>query len=168
MAMDKFGEVEGGLVIEGFVCGGEYFEVDSEFDWEPVEFLEDRSNVVSGSGSGEQAGSGVLNILEFFEDLGGDAVEEAVTVVESGGDEGVNEGLGSSVGEHGAEAGNVAEVKEGSLGDLVDMGLEGEGRVKEDTEVADSGGGGDSGAIDTEGEIMRGAGEGVRTDDEDF
>ena len=108
MAMDKFGEVEGGLVIEGFVCGGEYFEVDSEFDWEPVEFLEYRCDVVSGSGSGEQSGGGVLNILQFLEDLGGDAIEEAVTVVESGGDEGVNEGLGSSVREHGAEAGDVA------------------------------------------------------------
>ena len=69
MTLDEFREVEGGLVIEGFVCGGEYFEVDTEFDWEPVEFLEDRSNVVSGSGSGEQAGGGVLNILQFLRTL---------------------------------------------------------------------------------------------------
>ena len=137
-------------------------------DWEPVELTEDGGDVVSGSGSGEKAGGRVLTVLSFFEDLGGDAIEEAITVVESGGDEGVYEGLGSSVGEHGAEAGNVAEVKKGGFGDLVDMGLEGEGRVKEDTEVAHSGGGGDSGAIDTEGEVMSGAGEGVRADYEDF
>ena len=103
--------------------------------------------------------------MEFFEDLGGDAIEEAIAVVESGGDEGVNEGLGSSVREHGAEAGNVTEVKEGSFCDLVDVGQEREGRVKEDSKVADLGGGGDSGAVNTEGEVVRGAGEGVGADD---
>ena len=53
----------GGLVIEGFESDGEYFEVDSEFDREPVQFTEDRCNVVPGSGSGEEAGGRVLDIL---------------------------------------------------------------------------------------------------------
>ena len=47
----------------------------------------------------------------------------------------------------------------GSFGDLVDMGLEGEGGVKDDTQVADLGGWGDSGAINSEGEVLTGAGE---------
>ena len=32
----------------------------------PVQFLEDRGDVFSGAGVGEQAGSGVLNVLVFF------------------------------------------------------------------------------------------------------
>ena len=48
------------------------------------------------------------------------------------------------------------------------MGLEGEGGVKDDTEVADLGGWGDSGAVNSEGEVVGGAGEGVWANDEDF
>ena len=47
---------------------------------------------------GEQAGGRILNILSFFEDLGGDAIQEAIAVpvVKSGCNEGVNECLSSS------------------------------------------------------------------------
>ena len=63
MALDEFGEVAGGLVVEGFVCDGEYFKIDSELYWEPMKVTEDRCNVVPGSGSGEEAGSRVLDVL---------------------------------------------------------------------------------------------------------
>ena len=53
--------------MEDLVGGKEYFELDSLFDREPVEVLEDWCDVVSGVGAGEQAGSGVLYVLEFIE-----------------------------------------------------------------------------------------------------
>ena len=68
MAFDEVTEVLGSLVIEGFVSDGEYFEVNSELDWEPVEFTEDRYKVVPGSGSGVPVASRVLN-LSFLRTL---------------------------------------------------------------------------------------------------
>ena len=47
MAFDEVTEVLGSLVIEGFVGGDQYFEVNPGFDWEPVEVMEDRGDVVS-------------------------------------------------------------------------------------------------------------------------
>ena len=46
-----------------------------------MEVLEDWSDVVSGAGAGEEAGGGVLYILQFIEGFGGDAIQYAVTVV---------------------------------------------------------------------------------------
>ena len=80
----------------------------------------------------------------------------------------MDECLSSSLGECGTEACNVTEVKKGSFCDVVDMGLVGEGGVHDDTKVADFIGGGDSGAVNVEGEMLSGAGEGIRTNDEDF
>jgi len=68
----------------------------------------------------------------------------------------------------GPEACNVPQMKEGSFGDVVDMGEEREGGVKDDAEVADLSGGGDDGAIDIERDGLGRAGEGVRADDEYF
>ena len=34
-------------MIEGFVGGDEYFEINSVFYWEPMEVMEDRGDVVS-------------------------------------------------------------------------------------------------------------------------
>ena len=56
----------------------------------PVKLTEDGRNVFSGGGVGEQSGSGVLNILQFLKNSGGETIQDAIAVVESGGDEGVN------------------------------------------------------------------------------
>ena len=50
-------------------------------DRQLVEVLEDRRDVLSGTGAGEEAGGGSLDILQFIEGFGGDALEYAVTVV---------------------------------------------------------------------------------------
>ena len=63
IAFDEVTEVLGSLVIEGFVSGDQYFIVNPVFDWEPVEVVEDRGDVISFAGFGEEAGSGVLYIL---------------------------------------------------------------------------------------------------------
>ena len=38
---------------------------------------------------GEQSSSGVLNILQFLKNSGGETIQDAIAVVESGGDEGM-------------------------------------------------------------------------------
>jgi len=71
-------------------------------------------------------------------------------------------------GQGGPEACNVPQMKEGSFGDVVGVGEEREGGVKDDAEVVDLGGGGEDGAIDIEREGLGRAGEGVRAEDEYF
>ena len=60
--------------------------MDAFFYGKPVEFTEDRGDVFSGGGAGEQAGSRVLDILQFLKGSGGEAVQDAIAIVESGGD----------------------------------------------------------------------------------
>ena len=67
MAVEQVGEVAGGLVVEGFVGEEEDFEVDPVRNGEPVE---DRGDVLTGAGVGEQAGGRVLDVLKFIEDFG--------------------------------------------------------------------------------------------------
>ena len=59
----KITEVFGGQVIEGFVGGDQYFEINSLFYWEPVQVVEDWGDVVSWTGFGEEVGGGVLDML---------------------------------------------------------------------------------------------------------
>ena len=59
-------------------------------------------------------------------------------------------------------------MKEGSFGDVICVGEEGEGGIEDETEVADLGGGGDNGAVDGEGEVLSRAGEGFGADDDEF
>ena len=61
----------------------------------PVKLTEDGSDVISGGGTSEQSGSGVLDILQFLESGGGETIQDAIAVVESGGDESVDKGFGS-------------------------------------------------------------------------
>ena len=44
----------------------------------------------SGGSVGEQSSSGVLNILQFLKNSGGETIQDAIAVVEFGGDEGMN------------------------------------------------------------------------------
>jgi len=62
------------VVVEGFVSNQEDFEVDSLKDGEPVEVLD--------VGVGEGAGSRVLDMLEFIEEVGWDAVEQRISKCE--------------------------------------------------------------------------------------
>jgi len=62
----QIGQVAGGPVMEGFVSEEKDFGLDTFWDGEPVEGLENRGDVITGAGVGEQASSRVLNILEFI------------------------------------------------------------------------------------------------------
>ncbi len=66
----------GGEVVDGFECIEEDFERDTEFDWEPVELLEDGGDVVKGGGSGDDTGCRVLDQLELMEGFVRDTKEE--------------------------------------------------------------------------------------------
>ena len=48
----------------------EYFDLNQLWDREPVEFLENRDDVVMGAGAGEQAICRVLDVLEFINEFG--------------------------------------------------------------------------------------------------
>ena len=68
--------------------------------------------------------SAVLNVLEPLEALARDPDEECITIIQPGGDKGVDELLGIWQGECGAEFGNVTEMKKGGLAQMFDVGLE--------------------------------------------
>lgn len=61
----------------------------------------------------ERRWAAVLAQLEFMEGMGRDASEEGVSVVEAGGDEGMDEGFGSRGKETVSDFGDAAEVKVG-------------------------------------------------------
>lgn len=63
-------------------------------------------------------------------------------IVESGGQKGVDQSFSSGGGEDEAEEGIVFEGEQGCLGDVTDVGSEGEGGVKDESKVFDLKGGG--------------------------
>ena len=63
VAMEQVSEVGRGLVMEGFVCEEEDFKLNTLWNWEPVEVLEDRSDVMTGRGVGKQTCNRVLDVL---------------------------------------------------------------------------------------------------------
>ena len=111
MRDEEVRQVGWGQGVESFVCQEVCFECYAGLDRDPVEGEENRRDVVTGAGVSEEAGSRVLNHLKFMEGAGGDASEEGVTVVQAGGDEGVDEGFGSRWSETVSDFCNVAEVE---------------------------------------------------------
>ena len=55
--------------MEGLKGEEQNFEVDACFDREPAKLLKDRSDVINGSCSGDDAGGRVLDQLEFTDGL---------------------------------------------------------------------------------------------------
>ena len=68
--MEQVSEVGRSLIMEGFVCKEEDFELNALWNWEPVEVLEDGSDVITGAGVGEQTCSRIFGCtvayLEFW------------------------------------------------------------------------------------------------------
>ena len=63
MVVEQADGVGGGLAIEGFVSEEKDFVTDALWDGEPVEILENRGDLITGVGVGEQASSRVLDVL---------------------------------------------------------------------------------------------------------
>lgn len=123
MLLQEVGEVGRGQVMEGFVGEEEELVLDAVLNREPVELLEDGGDVFSGAGVGEEAGSRVLNVLQFLEMSGRKSIEKAIAIIKSRSDEGMDEDFSCRLGEGRTEAGDVAEVEEGCFGNIVDMRL---------------------------------------------
>lgn len=66
-------------------------------------------------------GNTVLNILELLEAPARNSDHESITVIQPGGNKGVDELLCSGEGEGGAKFGNNMEVEEGRFADVVDI-----------------------------------------------
>ena len=81
----------GGKVVQGFEGEQEYFEGDAVTDGEPVESVEDRSDVAVGGGFGDDPGCSILDKLQFMEGFDWETGEEGVAVVQTGCHQGVNE-----------------------------------------------------------------------------
>lgn len=64
------------------------------FDWEPMEGVEDRGDVITELGVREQADCRVLNQLKSMEGARRNAGEDRVIIIQTG-DQGVDEGLSS-------------------------------------------------------------------------
>ena len=62
---------------------------------------ESGGDVLPGLGAGEDPGSRVLHILEPVQGFGREPGQDSITVVQVGGDEGIDEGLSHRFGEGG-------------------------------------------------------------------
>lgn len=59
--------------------GEEDFEFNTVGDGNPVKVLKDRDHVVTGTG--EEVGSRVLDVLKLIEEICGCAIQNAITVI---------------------------------------------------------------------------------------
>lgn len=71
----------GGEVVDGLERQGEDFELNTELNWEPVELLENKSDVVDGGGLSNDTGSWRLEQLKFVEGFVKEADKKRVTGV---------------------------------------------------------------------------------------
>lgn len=90
--------------MDGFEGEEQNLELNTELDREPMELLEDRSDMVNVGGSGDDASSSVLDQLKFMDGLVRETKEEGVTIINAGCDQGVNKNDGAIGGEGWAEA----------------------------------------------------------------
>ena len=72
----------------------------------------------------QDPGSAVLNMLELLQASARDPDEEGITVVQPGGDKGMDQPLSIRFGEERAEFGNVFKVEEGNLTEVADVGVQ--------------------------------------------
>ena len=103
-------QILGGEGMERFIGQEENFVIDTWFNWEPVKADESRGEVLPGLGAGENPGNRVLHILEPVQGFGREPRQDSITVVQAGGDEGMDDGLSHRFGERGLESGDVFEM----------------------------------------------------------
>ena len=70
VAVQEIRQVRGCEVVEGLVCGKEYLEVYALFYRKPVKLTDDRGDVLTGEGTGEQ--QSFEHIVVFEEQWRGD------------------------------------------------------------------------------------------------
>ena len=105
-----------------------------------MECVENGSDMVEFTRSHQDPGSAILNALEPLQALAWGPDEKCVTVIQPGGDEGVDQLLGIRHRESGAEFGYIAEVEKGCLAEVIYVGFIMEVWVHFDTKVCKDGG----------------------------
>lgn len=83
--------------------------------------MKDGGDVLMFTHPHQGPGSAVVHIFEPLKALARDPNKECVTVVQPGGDKGLNEPLSSRTGQRWPEFGHISVVKEGSLANMVDV-----------------------------------------------
>ena len=104
-------------------------------DWEPVKFTENGGDMVKFAGPSDEFCSGILDRLQFADFTIWQSGQNAIAIIKTGRYEGVDDGLGSLEGEMFSNASNTSNVEVGRFTNSVDVGLEGEGVVKDNTQV---------------------------------
>ncbi len=56
-------------VVNAFKSEKQNLKINAKAYWEPVELLKNQSNVISGQGSGDDVGSGVLGRVEVYGEI---------------------------------------------------------------------------------------------------
>ena len=101
---------------KGFQGKGSNFECDALFDGEPVKSTEGRGNVIAPLVVGKDSASQrVLNGLEAVERSVWETVEQGITIVETGRNEGVGKGNSRFGVEEGSNLSEGAKLEEGGL-----------------------------------------------------
>ena len=59
-----------------------YLKPDSLSDRQPVQLYKERSSIVLFPGAGNQSSSGVLNQLQFFDNILRKTIEKGITVIQ--------------------------------------------------------------------------------------
>ena len=87
-------------------------------------------------GQRRQSGRGVLHCLELLDVAVGQSGEGAVTVIQPGRDEGMDEGLCRRLGQVFANAGHTAQLKICRFTDGSDVRTKGECVIKDDAQIS--------------------------------
>lgn len=106
------------------VGGQEDFALYTEVNRKPVQRAEDGGDMFMFPHPHQDHGSAVLHILELLKAPARDPDEECVTVIQPGGDKGVDEFLASGEEEGWAQFRNIAKTKEENFTDRSDMIVE--------------------------------------------
>ena len=93
--VQEVGDVQRSEVMDGLKGEEQNLKNDTGFDGEPVKLLKNRSDVVNGGGSGDDAGGRVLNQLKSVDGFERETKEKGVAVVDAGSDQGVNKNGGA-------------------------------------------------------------------------
>lgn len=113
------------------------FEINPVLYKKPVGGSKDGCDVAIFSHPHQDSGSTVMDVLQLLDVFAGDPNEECVTVVQHGGDKGMDRFFSIRERKCRAEFYNIYKVNEGDLVKVFDMGLKGQTRVYSDTKVGD-------------------------------
>ena len=95
--------------MDGLECEQQSFELYPVLYWKPVELLQDRCNVTDGWCSGDDLGSSILNQLKFIDGFVGETSEKGIAIIQTGGDQGVDQYSSAAAFEGGTKEIDVAK-----------------------------------------------------------